>query len=1069
MAASFLDCTQPVTRYQDILPRVDGIVETAHQLESRIGYFAALYHHIIRKFKLCADQQIFAEPELIERLHVNFFNRYLAALRQYALGEKPSRPWQVAFDATGSAAPTVLQHLLLGMNAHISFDLALALVQSCTFDQLGRIQGDYLLMNEVLGGLICDIEQDIGKVWPALGLMNRAITGISVLEDGIMSAVIREGRAEAWSLASRLVLMSPADQQARLGQFAARIGLRGTLIPSPLPPLNLVAGIVRAGEHESIRRTIDILINRRRVPESAVLHLSERARPRKRVVILGGGVGALTTAFALTYPYNGRAVEYYITIYQLGWRLGGKGASGRNPDFDYRIEEHGLHLWFGCYDNAFRVIRKCYADLHRPPDAPLATWQDAFKPHSVLGIGEKFQGHWGNWIGVHYNNDLLPGDDTPVVPPWEFVTMGVKLMHGLVVNSSLTRLSATGNDSLPIPDELHGLLDWLGGNVAADGFNLGVRLLHLAHLGAELPNQGANTLMPFLQQRSGGLLKWLGVALDRAVDIQTQTLHEIGHRLTLAALDLFMKWLWGSVKDTIETDLEHRRVWIFVNFAYGNLRGALKEDIFARGVDHLNEYDYREWLGQHVFDDGQITINSSMMLAIYDAMFAYVDGDNRTAPGELFPPNAKMEAGTALRCGVRQFLLYKGSAVWKMQAGMGDTVFAPLYEVLKRRGVEFKFFHRVCQVLPSHDHHAIERIVISPQVKITREQIDKGGYDPLIDVKGLPCWPSAPRYEQIVDGARLHADGVDLESYATADQDVGPEFTLTAGQDFDMVVLGISLGALPYVCPELIAGNPKWKRMVDNVKTIQTQGFQLWLKQTAYELGWTLMGRPMSTGYETDPLDTWADMSHLIGHEGWGAAQYPEFLAYFCGAMLDTPPLRPSPSGPRVDVCELDQQAANDAAKANAKKLLHEYVTSILPKILDRDKVGQPHLRWDVLVDPRPDAPSGEGRFDAQFWRGNVQPSERYVLSVPKSSKHRLAAHDPHEYANLYLAGDWIDNGFNIGCVEAATMGGLLASNAISRYPKREQIFGLDLFTPIDKRATSEPVAKYQAPEQPDF
>ena len=55
---------------------------------------------------------------------------------------------------------------------------------------------------------------------------------------------------------------------------------------------------------------------------------------------------------------------------------------------------------------------------------------------------------------------------------------------------------------------------------------LGVRLLHLAHLGAELPNQGANTIMPFLQQRSGGLLKWLGMAVDRAVDIQTATLDD---------------------------------------------------------------------------------------------------------------------------------------------------------------------------------------------------------------------------------------------------------------------------------------------------------------------------------------------------------------------------------------------------------------------------------------------------------------------------------------------------------------------------------------------------------------
>jgi uncharacterized protein with NAD-binding domain and iron-sulfur cluster len=71
-------------------------------------------------------------------------------------------------------------------------------------------------------------------------------------------------------------------------------------------------------------------------------------------------------------------------------------------------------------------------------------------------------------------------------------------------------------------------------------------------------------------------------------------------------------------------------------------------------------------------------------------------------------------------------------------------------------------------------------------------------------------------------------------------------------------------------------------------------------------------------------------------------------------------------------------------------------------------------------------------------------PSERYVLSVPGSSKHRLPAHDPEEFTNLYLAGDWTENGFNLGCVEAATMSGLQAANAISGYPNRGDIIGLD-------------------------
>ena len=68
-----------------------------------------------------------------------------------------------------------------------------------------------------------------------------------------------------------------------------------------------------------------------------------------RVAVIGGGCAALTAAFELTRPQHlGR---YQVTVYQMGWRLGGKGASGRNPAG--RIEEHGLHLWMGFYENAF--------------------------------------------------------------------------------------------------------------------------------------------------------------------------------------------------------------------------------------------------------------------------------------------------------------------------------------------------------------------------------------------------------------------------------------------------------------------------------------------------------------------------------------------------------------------------------------------------------------------------------------------------------------------------------------------------------------------------------------------
>ena len=88
---------------------------------------------------------------------------------------------------------------------------------------------------------------------------------------------------------------------------------------------------------------------------------------------------------------------------------------------------------------------------------------------------------------------------------------------------------------------------------------------------------------------------------------------------------------------------------------------------------------------------------------------------------------------------MNMFFGYEGAIFWEMQAGMGDAVAAPLYEVLKRRGVKFAFFHRIESLGLSEDGTRVATIQVARQATL------KGGdYEPLVEVKDLTCWPSAP-------------------------------------------------------------------------------------------------------------------------------------------------------------------------------------------------------------------------------------------------------------------------------------------------------------------------------------
>ncbi len=96
-------------------------------------------------------------------------------------------------------------------------------------------------------------------------------------------------------------------------------------------------------------------------------------------------------------------------------------------------------------------------------------------------------------------------------------------------------------------------------------------------------------------------------------------------------------------------------------------------------------------------------------------------------------------------------------------------------------------------------------------------------------------------------------------------------------------------------------------------------------------------------------------------------------------------------------------------------------------------------LDFDLLVDAS--GREGVARFASQFWRANIDPTERYVASPPGSTQYRLKAWGSG-FSNLIPAGDWIYTGLNVGSVEGTVMGARLASHAACGAPSLEDIVG---------------------------
>ena len=193
--------------------------------------------------------------------------------------------------------------------------------------------------------------------------------------------------------------------------------------------------------------------------------------------------------------------------------------------------------------------------------------------------------------------------------------------------------------------------------------------------------------------------------------------------------------------------------------------------------------------------------------------------------------------------------------------------------------------------------------------------------------------------------------------------------------------------------------------------------------------------QPLAPPAWIEPLDTWADMSHLIPRERWPHA--PRALAYFCNVLPDAD----APATQLRPAYAAEQRAR---VRANAVHFLNHDVVHLWP----RAALAPGRFRWDLLVDSADgtagSAPErGEARFATQFWTANVNPSDRYTLSLPGSNAYRISPLD-RTYDNLTIAGDWTDGGFNAGCVEAAVMSGRLAAHAVAGAPRLEDIVGFD-------------------------
>jgi hypothetical protein len=216
------------------------------------AFFPAMYSRVTSRIGAAIAHGSFGDGPALDAFATRFATLYLDAVHEPS---RRPRSWSAAWDVAGDDRMLIVQHLLLGINAHVNHDLPLAVVAAADArGDLASIRPDFDAVNDVLAATYVDIVADLDRVSRWVNRVAR-IGG-----DRAFNFSLRSARAQAWSAAVR---MHPLDtrQRARAAAELDRVvPVLAYLISRPPPLARPVLGLVRRLEERDTATVVRALL-----------------------------------------------------------------------------------------------------------------------------------------------------------------------------------------------------------------------------------------------------------------------------------------------------------------------------------------------------------------------------------------------------------------------------------------------------------------------------------------------------------------------------------------------------------------------------------------------------------------------------------------------------------------------------------------------------------------------------------------------------------------------------------------------------------------------------------------
>lgn len=243
---------------QEVIFMLDEIISDSVKNKNPLGYFAALYRNVTIKVKEGIENNIFDDGPRMEKLDVIFANRYIEAYYAWKNNRNITKSWEKAFKMSADFWPVVIQHLLIGMNAHINLDLGIAAAEVSKKGNINDLENDFIKINKILSSLVNDVQNDLSAMWPTL---KKILQKTHKADDFLVDFSMELARNGAWKFAL-LIANSPENN---IGTIIIsrdeKIANKAGLITNQGFLASIIFKIIRLGEKGTIEQRIMQLAN----------------------------------------------------------------------------------------------------------------------------------------------------------------------------------------------------------------------------------------------------------------------------------------------------------------------------------------------------------------------------------------------------------------------------------------------------------------------------------------------------------------------------------------------------------------------------------------------------------------------------------------------------------------------------------------------------------------------------------------------------------------------------------------------------------------------------------------